>query len=225
MRPTKRVCVHLYLILASVPFGGSALAQAQPAQVEAKAFVSAYVAAFNAKDAAHMDALYTAESRACVTGADKDYYDSTRALTWREPIPANYTFTVSAVNEGNMHAIESFGRFPLKPERELHIDYQQGDDLGTEVIYLVRENGRWLADQPCATPETIQAFRNQAPERAHYKAVANAIKEPLRSQLVALLRAHETGQAVDRYMKATGQDGRTSMLVMNALALEGSTNY
>ena len=216
MRFAKRV--SLCLLLASLCAAGRALAQSPPSAAEAKAFVNEYVAAFNAKDSARLNALYTAEARACVTGADKDYYDATRELTWREPIPANYTFTVSAVNEGNLKAVETFGRFPLKPERELHIDYQQGDDLGTEVIYLVRENGRWLADQPCASQEMIKQFRDQAPERARYKALAEAIKEPLRSQLIGLLREHETGQAVDRYMKATGQDGRTAILVMNALA-------
>jgi hypothetical protein len=210
----------LCLILGTLCSACGVQAQSQPSQAEAKAFVSQYVAAFNAKDVARWEALFTAESRACITSENKDYYDTTRAMTWRDPIPANYTFTVSPVNEGNLKAVESFGRFPLKPERELHIDYQQGDDLGSEVIYLVRENGRWLADQPCASQEMIKEFRDQAPERARFKSMADAIQEPLRSQLIALLREHETAQAIDRYMKATGKDGRTSMLVMNALALD-----
>jgi hypothetical protein len=143
---------------------------------------------------------------------------------WRNPIPAKYTFTVSAVNVNNLKGIESFGRFALKPVRELHIDYQQGDDSGTVVIYLVQENGRWLADQPCATEQTLKQFRDEAPARnereAHYKSLAGAIQEPLRSQLIELLREHKTGEAVNRYKEASGQDEQTAMLVINQIALE-----
>src|SRR5579862_7920224 len=185
----------LCLILGTLCSACGVQAQSQPSQAEAKAFVSQYVAAFNAKDAARWEALFTAETRACITSENKDYYDTTRAMTWRDPIPANYTFTVSAVNEGNLKAIETFGRFPLKPERELHIDYQQGDDLGSVVVYMVHEKGRWMADQPCATEQTLKQYHADAAANAkltaQYKALAAAIQEPLRSQLLKLLHEHE----------------------------------
>lgn len=218
MRSAKRV--SLWLVLAGLLAARAALAQSQLPAAEAKAFVKEYVAAYNAKDAARLQGLYAPRSRACITPENKDYYETTQSLMWQTPIPSNYTFTLSAINEGNLKAVENFGRFLLKPERELHIDYQQGNDLGTVVLYMVDENGHWFADQPCASEATIKQFRDQAPERAHYKAVAGAIQEPLRSQLLALLREHETGAAVDRYMKATGQDGRTAILVMNQLSLD-----
>lgn len=120
--------------------------------------------------------------------------------------------------------METFGHFPAKPLRELHIDYQQGDDVGSVELYLVRENGRWLLDQLCESQAGLKQFRDETPARkqreAHYKSIADGIKEPLRSQLIALLRSHETGEATERYMKASGQDGRTAMLVMDQLAHE-----
>lgn len=214
----------LCLILVSLCAACCVRAQSQASQAGIKAFVTEYVAAFNAKDAARLQALYDSESRACITAEDKDYYDFTLAMTWRSKIPANYTFTVSAVNENNLKAIETFGRFPVKPARELHIDYQQGDDLGTVVIYLVQENGRWFADQPCASEQTLKQFRNDAPARkereARYKSLAVGIQEPLRSQLIALLRNHETAQATDRYKEASGQDYKTAMYVIDQLAHE-----
>jgi len=214
----------LCLILVSLCTTSYARAQSRAPQANAKAFVTEYVAAFDAKDAAGLQALYDSKSRACIAAEDRDYYDVALAVTWRDRIPANYTFTVSAVDENNLKAIETFGRFPLKPTRELHIDYQQGDDLGTVVVYLVQENGRWLADQPCPTEQTLKQFRDDAPARkereARYKSLAGAIREPLRSQLIALLRDHETGEAIEHYKEASSQDGQTAMFVIDELALE-----
>jgi hypothetical protein len=214
----------LCLILVSLCTACYARAQSQASQADAKAFVTEYVAAFDAKDAARLQALYDSKSRACITAEDKDFYDATLAGMWRNPIPAKYTFTVSAVDENNLKGIETFGRFPLKPARELHIDYQQGDDSGTVVVYLVQENGRWFADQPCPSQQTLKQFRDEAPARkereAHYKSLAGAIQEPLRSQLIALLRDHKTAEAIDRYKGASGQDTKTAMFVINQLALE-----
>jgi hypothetical protein len=203
---------------------GSARGQSQVSQAEAKAFVTEYVAAFDSKDAGRLHALYDSRSRACLTGEGKDFYDTMQAFLWRNPIPEKYTFTVSALNDTNMKAVESFGQFALKPTRELHIDYQQGDDVGSIVIYLVRENGRWRADQPCASEQSLKQFRDNEPARkereAHFKSLADAIQEPVRSQLIALLRDHKTAQAIDRYKESSGQDGQTAMLVINQLAAQ-----
>ena len=91
-------------------------------------------------------------------------------------------------------------------------------------MYLIHENGRWFYDLPCATDAAIKQYRDNAAANeaalAHYKALASEIKEPLRSELLGLLRAHETGTATDRYHQATGQDYKTSMYVINALKTE-----
>jgi hypothetical protein len=88
-------------------------------------------------------------------------------------------------------------------------------------VYLIYENGRWFYDYPCATDEAIKQYRENATANetalAHYKALASANKEPLRSELLNLLRAHKTGTATDRYHQATGQDYKTAMCVLNAL--------
>jgi len=192
------------------------------AQSDVNAFTAEYVAAYDAKDAARLQALYDSQSRACIRAEDKDFYDTALAAMWRQPIPPKYTATVSPVNENNLHALETFGRFPVKPSRELHIDYQQGDDSGTVIVYLVQENGRWRAAQPCANEQTLKKFRDEAPERrareARYQALAMAIRDPLRSRLTALLLAHKTAEAIDRYKEASGQDVQTAMFVMDQLA-------
>jgi len=194
---------------------------AQGVSGDVKNFVTQYVAATNAKDTARLRSFLYPKSLACIMPENKDYYDA-MASHIGEPIPPNYKFSVTPVNEGNLKALESMGqRWTVKPIQELHIDYQQGDDVGSYIVYLIHENGRWFQDFPCATDAAIKQYRDNAVANeaalAHYKALAADIKDPLRSELLGLLRAHETGRATDRYHEATGQDYKTSMYVMNAL--------
>ncbi|MGO9337857.1 MAG: hypothetical protein ACLPH3_01505 [Terracidiphilus sp.] len=113
-------------------------ADAQPAQGvsgDLKNFVTQFVAATNAKDIVRQRSFLYPKSLACVTPENKDYYDA-MASHIGEPIPPNYKFSVMPVNEGNLKALESMGqRWTVKPSQELHIDYQQGDDVGGYVVY------------------------------------------------------------------------------------------
>ena len=204
---------------------GSARAQStQGVAGDVKSFVTQYVAATNARDIVRLRLFLYSKSLACITPENKDYYDA-MAGHITEPIPPDYKFSVVPVNEGNLKALESMGqRWTVKPAQELHIDYQQGDDVGGYVVYLIHENGRWFYDLPCATDAAIKEYRDNAAANdaalARYKSIASEIKEPLRSELLSLLRAHKTATATDRYHEATGQDYKTSMYVMNALKTE-----
>jgi hypothetical protein len=204
---------------------GSAGAQSpQGVPGAVKNFVTQYVAATNAKDITRLRLFLYPKSLTCITPANKDYYDA-MASHIGEPIPPNYKFSVMPVNEDNLKALESMGqRWTVKPAQELHIDYQQGDEVGGYVVYLIHENGRWFYDLPCAMDAAIKQYRDNAAANeaalAHYKALASEIKEPLRSELLGLLRTHETGAATDRYHQVTGQDYKTSMYVVNVLKTE-----
>jgi hypothetical protein len=210
-------------VIATVALIGAvtltAWAQQTAVPPDVKAFAAQYVAAFNAKDRVKLESLQLPESLACITPANKDVYDFILATQMRNPIPPKYLLTFEAVNENNLNAVASMAHFPVKPERELHIDYQYPgtDDGGQVVLWLVRQNGRWMADFPCMTDEGLKQFRENAAARQQYRAMAAAIKEPLRSELIAMLRQHKSGEASTRYEQATGSDMRTAMLVINAL--------
>ena len=93
---------------------------------------------------------------------------------------------------------------------------------GIVLVYLIQDKGRWFDDYPCDSEQTLKQYRDDVPARekraAHYKALAEGIKEPLRSQLIALLREHKTGEAISRYREASGQDYGTSTSVIDVLA-------
>ena len=218
LRTTLACTIGLFVICSA----GAQSAQGVPGDV--KNFVTQFVSTTNAKEIARQRLFLYPKSLACVTPENKDYYDAMASHTG-DAIPSNYKFSVMPVNEGNLKALESMGqRWTVKPSQELHIDYQQGDDVGGYVVYLIHENGRWFYDYPCATDAAIKEYRDNAAAneaaRAHYKSLASEIREPLRSELLNLLRAHKTGTATDSYHQATGQDYKTPMYVMNALKTE-----
>lgn len=222
----------VFLIAICHSSAPGAHAQTAPPDVPApdvKTFVAQYVAAYNAHDAKRLYAMYDPKSLACITPENKSFYDDMMSHRQGDPIPPNYTFKVSPVNENNLKALESIGGRPaVQPTQELQIDYQVGDDSGSVVVYVVRENGRLFDDELCATDDYIKKYRDNAAANAkllaEYKAKADAIKDPLRSQLMTLLNQHKTGEAIARYKTATNQDTRTSMLVINALAQEARSS-
>jgi hypothetical protein len=194
-------------------------AHAQDAPPDVKAFAAQYVAAFDAKDMARLESLYIPQSRACITPANHDVYDALMSLQMRDSVPQQYTLSFMAVNQGNLKGLASMGYFAVAPERELHIDYQYAgtSDGGTIVLWLVRQNGRWMADFPCMTEQGIRDFRDNAAARNRYKDLAAAIRDPLRSQLLDMVRAHKTGEAATRYQQVKGGDMQTAMRVIDAL--------
>ena len=194
-------------------------AQDTPVPPDVKAFAAQYVAAYNSKDPARLLALYLPQSRACITPENKAVYDELAALNRHDHVPPGYLLSVSPVNEANLNAFSSQMHFLVKPERELRIDYQFPDtsDGGQLMLWLVRQNGHWLSDFPCMTAQGLKSFRDNAAAREQYKKMAAGIKEPLRSQLLAMLRKHQLGEAELRYQKETGAEMRTCMLVVNAL--------
>jgi hypothetical protein len=208
-------------VLLMIAFASRANAQNQAVPEDVRAFATRYVAAINAKDASRVLAMYNSKSLACITPQTKEFYDAVMPVHSSDHVPAGYMISLLPVNEDNLKALADSETFPVKPLNEVHIDYQQGEESGTVVIWLTRENGRWVGDFPCATETALKRYRDQAPQRkeleAHYKAVADGIQQPLRSELIAMLRDHKHSSAVTRYHEASGQDYKTSMYVINDL--------
>ncbi len=194
-------------------------AQDAPVPPDVKAFAAQYVAAFNSKDLGRFKSLQLPQSLACITPANKDVYDWLLTAQMRDSVPPHYRVALRPVNEQNLQVLVGQEYFPVKPKRELHIDYQypETNDGGQLVVWIVRQNGRWIGDFPCMTDKGIEDFRANATAREQYKKLAEAIKEPLRSELLGMLRAHKSGEAETRYREATGSDTRISVLVINAL--------
>ncbi|HVB87447.1 MAG TPA: hypothetical protein VNK23_12375 [Candidatus Dormibacteraeota bacterium] len=212
----RRTICGIAFSVAAIP-----CARAQSAKVppDVRAFAAQYVAAINAKDVTRIRSYFVPQARACITPENKEVYDSVLAMQLTDHIPQGYTLTSPPVNLSNLKALSDVQYLPVKPERELRIDYRYPGttDGGVVVLWLARRNGRWMDDHPCITAHGLKIYRENAAAREHYQKLAKEIKEPLRAELIGMLRARQTSQAEFRYHQATGSDLQTSMLVINAL--------
>lgn len=208
-------------ILLTIAIASYANAQNQAVPEDVRVFAARYAAAINAKDAARIRAMYNSKSLACITPQTREFYDAVMPVHSSDHVPADHTVSLLPVNEDNLKALADSQTFPVKPLKELHIDYQQGEESGTVVIWLARENGRWVGDFPCATETALKKYRDEAPQRkeleAHYKVLADGIQQPLRGELIAMLRDHKRSSALTRYRESSGQDYKTSLFVINDL--------
>ncbi len=229
MKASRAICV-LVAALAAMAADGQNSSRMTPEELnrmesythvpaDVKAFAAEYVAAWNAKDSVRLSRLIAPGSQACVTPQNKQVYDEMQRTEMRDPVAPGYLLSLMPIDEANRKAMASQGFFLVKPERELRIDYDYPDsrDGGQILLYLAHQNGRWMSVFPCMTSAAIQDYRDGAADRAHYKAIAAGIKEPLRSELMAMLRKHQRGEAEERYKAATGCDMKMAMLVVIAL--------
>ncbi|HKW88979.1 MAG TPA: hypothetical protein VJN21_09500 [Candidatus Acidoferrales bacterium] len=211
-------------LLASVLTCACSSGSAQGVAGSVDDFVKAYVVALNAKDEARFNSLIHPKSLACVTPENKDYYDQATAAELRDPIPADYKISVTPPAEQDFKVMQSYGEFPVHPTQKVQIEYQEGEDSGTIMLWLIQEKGRWMRVDPCASEQTLKEFKDDEPARkariAKTDALAAAIQEPLRSQLKALLREHKTVTATKQYQQASGQDYETCMFVIYELTPE-----
>jgi hypothetical protein len=217
MKPAvRRTICGILLSVAAIPCAGAQSAKLPPG---VRPFAAQYVAAINAKDVTRIRSYFVPQSRACITSENKEVYDAVLAMQLTDHIPPSYVLTSPPVSQRNLRALSSVQYLPVKPERELRIDYQYPgtNEGGVVVLWLARQNGRWLDDHPCITAHGLKIYRENAAAREHYTDLAKQIKEPLRAELIGMLRAHQTDQAEFRYHQATGSDLQTSMLVINAL--------
>ncbi len=218
------LCATIAAILAGLFLSACSHTKAQGIQGDVNNFVVQYVSAFNAKDTARLNSLLHPKSLACITLASRQYYDDALAVQLRDPIPAKYSFKLLSIEDKQIQTLASYAQFPVRPSQQLQIEYEQGEDHGAVLVWLVRENGRWFQDDPCVTEQTLKEYRDDEPARkqriAKDKALVAAIAEPLRSELLALLREHKTMTATKRYQDASGQDYETCMFVIYELTPE-----
>jgi hypothetical protein len=211
--------VLLFSIAIACSSSGTGSA-ARPATIDA--FVKSYVAAHNAKDVAATRALWHSKSVACITPESADFFDRDFRVNIRHTIPLDYTFTAKPVDPKDDLPFKGYAVFPVRPAQQVQINYNYGvESSGIIMFWLVQEGNGWAEDSPCMTPETLQQFKASLPEiKANgekTKSQVDSLQEPLRSELVALLKQGKPSAAADRYVAATGQDRNTAMFVIEEM--------
>jgi len=220
MRPLPSFVLTLLLAFAVACSSSGAGHVNRPTTIDE--FVKAYVASMNAHDLAANRALWHSKSFACMTADSSGFYDRAFKISSRHVIPADYKFTAKPIGPTEKLAFEGYAIYPVRPTQEVQIDYSQGmENSGSVIFWVVQEGKGWAEVFPCVNPETIQKFKNELPEiKAHeekIKGLVDALQDPLRSELLALLKEGKSSTAATHYAEATKQDHATAMYVIEEM--------
>ena len=217
-----------FLCSSSVAQTTNSPVQKQPASV--RELVVEYLAARNAKDLPRLKSLLHPKSLECITAENKDFYDDRTTLLLNEDrVPTNYELAITPFRAADELPWKGYLEFPVRPSHQIEIKYSLGEDDGMIVLAVMNESGRWYEVDSCATRETLKNYRDgEAARRAQtekVKALVTAMKEPLRSELRALIREQKYQTARARYEQAAGQaPGIDGMLVIRELKAELKRN-
>lgn len=108
----------------------------------------------------------------------------------------------------------------MQPTYELHLRF---DNNNPELVrYLASAGQKWYMVLPCPNQKRMALVHdNLAKAKAQRERAAQLIaelKDPLRTELLAMLKQHKMLEAVRRYQKVTGlQDFTLAVMVMNTI--------
>jgi hypothetical protein len=191
-------------------------------EVLAKRFVDAV----GSKSPERLKALAHPKSLACMTAQNQEFYDSIFSRQSKYTVPANYKTAVEPVARNQGLLFENELVYPLRPSHELQIHFKTENTesfSGTTVVLLVvYDAGRWYEVLPCPGPDTIAKMRVHKEESAKQdrkaQQLAANLSDPLRAELMDLLKKGQRVSAMKRYAAASGEDLTMANRVVDLLA-------
>jgi len=186
-------------------------------------FARRYVDAVGSKNPERFKALLHPKCLACINAQNQEFYDSVFSNWLKETIPANYKTTVEPVARDQWLLLENELVYPLRPSHQVQIDFNTGAySSTTEVLFVVYDAGRWQQVLPCPGPDTIAKMRVHKEESAKQdrraQQLAANLPDPLRVELMDLLRKGQRVDAMKRYAAASGEDLTMAVRVVELLA-------
>jgi hypothetical protein len=154
--------------------------------------------AMSSKDYAAMQQLIAPSTLKCI-GKNQNFLQDRLRKQFALPISQKFELTVTKLPPNVMNPTQ-YVTFPMPPTHYMGFEFTDDDgETATVNLPIGQENGKWYEAQPCPTAAGMERFaqlqqtRGQAHERAEQALVQ--VKDPVRSQLVALIGKGETVSA------------------------------
>ncbi len=186
--------------------------------------VQQYMDAIRTRDVDALTRLTHSASRACVDDASRPFFDSVLEGDLRHArAVAGYRITriVPAGALSVPGVSDTLFREPVAATHEFQVDFGTAASQTTLIRRIAPVDGAWYIVVPCPTPDGLERFREREvrrrEQRAQAEALAAGLKEPLVSELKALLAAGRRLDAVRRYREASGTDLTTAVSVVDVL--------
>ena len=193
-----------------------------------RAFVDHYVAAVVAHDGENLKRLMHPASLACASEENRDYFDfvSNQDLRNAGALSGGYELTSFAPLEAETATLSAMGgllRNPTPPTHQFQIDtpFDANNQSLTLIRLAAQSDGAWFIVTGCPTEQGLAFFRERmaagAKQQARARALAGDLRDPLLSEIRALLLQHKRVEAIKRYGAASGVDTTAATQVIDAL--------
>jgi hypothetical protein len=181
-----------------------------------KTFVGQYVQAIKERDFEKYKRLFHPNCLACIDKDNEDYHrDRLHLKHWTKT--QDFQAKVQTLPPEKEEFFAKACPVPVKPTHVIQLDLSPGKfESKTIVFNIAFKNGSWYEVLSVCrpTPEALQKFRTAI---ARAEALFSSLKDPLRSELKALLKQGEEVSAIREYRKASGEDPWTAMRVITLL--------
>lgn len=117
---------------------------------------------------------------------------------------------------------DSLFAYPVEASHQLEIQSREGPTTATAAFFFIAKSGTaWYTLIPCPKPGAQEWAKRQseagARQQARADSLVNTLKDPLRAELLDLLKQGKKVSAVFRYMEVTHADNTTAVMVVEAL--------
>ncbi len=217
MRRSSRSFLMLFGASLLVGSALSFAAEVIPPTESLAAFVERYAKALQGRDVETYKRLVHPRCRACINKDQDDYYEllfhGKQYLTART---AEATFKI--LPESALTGMS----YPLKPTHLIQVHLRLDEFKGkTLLVQVGPDNGLWFEVISCPTLEVLRNMRaaaiNERAEVARAEALLTSLRDPLLSELTALLKQDKKVSAILRFREVSGEDLSVAKRVIELL--------
>ncbi len=196
-----------------------------PAQ---RAFAKKYVEALDAEDDAKMRALIAPDSLKCFDQSKQPFLDAWIQKQFRREIPANNKISVMALPP-DMYKVSKMATYPMRGTHLMAFEFKNPDGSTITLNQMIgEEGGAWYLAVPCPTAAGMNRFAKlqqiRAMSRERAEIAYGKLKEPVKSQLLALIAKHDNAGAWKLCAQSLHVDFITAQGVVDKLASEKKTD-
>ncbi len=196
-----------------------------PAQ---QAFAKKYVEALDAEDSAKIRALIPPDALKCFDQSRQPYLDAWIQKQFRNQIPPNNHLSVIPLPP-DMYKPSKMATYPVRGTHLMAFEFKAPDGSTVTVNQAVGEEASaWYLAAPCPTAAGLDRFAKiqklRAVSRERAELVYPKVKEPLKSQLLALIAKHDNASAWKLCIQSLHVDFMTAQAVVDKLANEKKTD-
>ena len=146
------------------------------------------------KDYGAIKDLIAPSTLKCI-GKNQDFLQDRIRRQFELPMNRHFKLTVNQLPPNLMKATQ-YTTYPMPPTHFMAIEFATDDGRDATVnLPIGQEDGKWYEAQPCPTQAGLDRFAKLQHLRAehleHAKAAIAKVKDPVKSQLLALIGKHD----------------------------------